>query len=124
MEHRNTNNAGGGFILGILIGVLITLLFTTKKGRKILKTITDEGMDKINNFEDLFEKKMREEDDEDMGMSNEDVPSPVLIATHQVQVDPLAHQEEYHASDEVSSHSHTPIATGRRFFRGTPKRSN
>lgn len=44
------------FLLGVLIGVAITLLFTTKKGRRILKTLTDEGMDKISKWEDILYK--------------------------------------------------------------------
>jgi len=43
-----------GFILGILIGILLTLLFTTRKGRKLLKTITTEGSRKFNSWDDLI----------------------------------------------------------------------
>jgi hypothetical protein len=61
------------FVLGILIGVALTLLFTTKKGRKILRALTDEGMDKISKWEDVLHKvQPQEEEDVDEIMDGED----------------------------------------------------
>lgn len=90
MDNRNAHTSGGGFLLGVLIGVLIALLFTTKKGRRILKSLTEEGMDKISNIEELFEKKLREESTDDMGIGDfevkhemhEVVSSPSPVTTH------------------------------------------
>ena len=119
MDHKN-NNSNSGFLFGVLIGVLLTLLFTTKKGRKILKTITDEGIDKITNLEDLFEKKLHEEDEDDMGISNYDTPAEIkIIARHEVAESPREHVHVHH---EQQNYPHATSA-GRRFFRGIPKRN-
>lgn len=78
MEHdrRHDQNSGNSlhtFLLGVLIGVAITLLFTTKKGRRILKTLTDEGMDKISKWEDiLYKAQTQPVEDADEMMDGED----------------------------------------------------
>ncbi len=57
-EHKDAGHHG--FMLGILIGILIALLFTTQKGRKLLKVITTEGSRKIGNWDELIEVLQRE----------------------------------------------------------------
>lgn len=52
------HHSGNGFLFGIIVGVLLTLLFTTKKGRNILKTLADEGVDSIN---DLLDPEIQDE---------------------------------------------------------------
>jgi gas vesicle protein len=61
-RHNHQHHQGGlnGFIFGVLIGVAITLLFTTKKGRRLLKALTDEGLDKVSKWEDLLDKKIEQ----------------------------------------------------------------
>ncbi len=49
-----------GFILGILVGILIALLFTTQKGRKLLKVISNEGTRKFSNLDELIALLERE----------------------------------------------------------------
>lgn len=49
-----------GFILGILVGILIALLFTTQKGRKLLKVISSEGSRKFSNLDELIALLERE----------------------------------------------------------------
>lgn len=107
---KHHNNSGNGFLFGILIGVLITLLFTTKKGRRILKQVTDEGMDKITNLEDLFEKKLREEDTDDMGLGNIAISKetqhvhtpPSHVTTHH------PHTNHIHQTDSHTYSHHYP----------------
>lgn len=53
-EMENKNNIGGAgsiFLLGLLIGVLVTLLLTTKKGREIIKEFMDKTIKKISDLE-------------------------------------------------------------------------
>jgi hypothetical protein len=53
-EMENKNNSGGAgsiFLLGLLIGVLITLVLTTKRGREILKEFMDKTIQKISDLE-------------------------------------------------------------------------
>lgn len=66
MEKKN-NSGGGGFnifVMGIIIGVLATLLLSTKKGRKLLRVIVNEGADRISKWEDVADslKTQFEED--------------------------------------------------------------
>lgn len=57
---NNSNNAvGNGFLLGVLIGVILTLLITTKKGREILKDLLDRGIEKISNLEDILPTQIK-----------------------------------------------------------------
>ncbi len=54
-EERTTSGHGHAtFLSGILVGILIALLFTTKRGRQLLKVISDEGIGKFNKWEDLL----------------------------------------------------------------------
>src|SRR5258706_8128591 len=65
MEHKNCNhhNGGGnGFIFGFFAGVLVTLLFSTKKGREILRLLTEKGIEKFSDIEGAFEDPQDEED--------------------------------------------------------------
>ena len=57
MDNRHHSSGGSGsnlFFLGIIIGVVITLLLTTKKGRKILEILIDEGVEKMSKWEDVI----------------------------------------------------------------------
>ena len=54
---------GGGFILGLIVGVIITLLLSTKKGREILKDLTDKGLNKFSDLQNAL--NMTEEEFED-----------------------------------------------------------
>ena len=39
-----------GFLLGLIIGGGLALLFTTKKGNKILKVVSEEGFEGLSKF--------------------------------------------------------------------------
>lgn len=85
-RERNQEDHQGGsfhpFLLGVIVGVALTLLFTTKKGRKILKTLTDQGMDKIEKWEEVLYKKMP--------------------ATEEVEeVDEMMQAQDYEAAEEL-----------------------
>lgn len=78
----NNNSGGGfshGFILGALIGGGIVFLFGTKKGKKLLKTITEEGLEGIAELEDFVEDEAEEYEEESSHNSSEPVvkASPV-----------------------------------------------
>ena len=62
-KEKNHHSSLNGFIFGVLIGVVITLLITTKKGRRILRSLTDEGLEKVSRWEDLINKKIDEKVD-------------------------------------------------------------
>ena len=56
MENNNNNNSGNnffsGFLLGALIGAAVVFLLGTKKGKRIWKAISEEGIDNISNILD------------------------------------------------------------------------
>lgn len=69
--NNNENHKGGGFsnafLWGFIIGGAVVFLLGTEKGRKFLKTITDEG---IGNLSDLMEEGIEEYEEID----DEEIP--------------------------------------------------
>ncbi len=100
MDNRN-NNSGGGFLFGLLIGGAIVFLVGTDKGRKILKSLTDEGMDELS---EVLERAEEEIEDEE----------PALIARKEGVVE----EEEISAPSTNGIKSNDSTSTlKRRFFR-------
>ena len=65
------NNHGGGFLAGLLIGGVVGALVSTKKGRQILKDLSEYGLEYVGkaiNLDDL--ETILNEDEEEM-MSGE-----------------------------------------------------
>lgn len=117
-NHDASNGWSSGFLFGLLVGVALTLLFTTKKGRRILKALTDEGMHKLSQWEDLVEKLPENMDPAAREIEEEAedtyVPIHEEIATH--------HEEKARVQSQangVVKKAHPP----RRLFRGIPKKS-
>ena len=54
MENNNNNNSGNnffsGFLIGALVGAAIVFLLGTKKGKKLLKAVSEDGVDNISNL--------------------------------------------------------------------------
>jgi gas vesicle protein len=69
-SNKSQKSGGNGFILGVIVGVMIALLFTTKKGRAILRDITEKGIDKLSSLEELTKKAENGEYDD--GFEEED----------------------------------------------------
>lgn len=71
----NNNNSGNnflsGFLLGALIGAAVVFLLGTKKGKRLLKAISEEGIDNISNILDGANKT--EDLDEVSGDKKEDI---------------------------------------------------
>lgn len=63
MERRNqqSNGLGCGFLLGVIVGVLLALLFTTKRGREILKDVLEQGVEKFSDLERLMKEQQAKE---------------------------------------------------------------
>lgn len=85
MEHRNNNGNGSGFLLGVLVGVIITLLFTTKKGREIVKDLTEKGLDKFSTLQDVLEGNFEDEEFDD---TNDYVQEEPVKSVSEVPVEP------------------------------------
>jgi gas vesicle protein len=78
--NNDTNKSGGnffsGFIIGALVGAAIVFFLGTKKGKKLLKVISEEGMDKLNN---VLEKADKTADLEEIYEEEEEIaPKKIL----------------------------------------------
>lgn len=73
-SNRSNNNFFSGFLLGTLIGAAIALLLVTKKGKKILKAISEEGEGKISNILNKIEKSV---DLEEVELEGDDIETVV-----------------------------------------------
>jgi hypothetical protein len=75
---------GNGFVWGMAVGALLVLLFTTKKGRRILKVLSEEGFEKMKHWEgkieelDLSDDEIEEGEDYIVGTEEND-PSTVKV---------------------------------------------
>lgn len=80
MDHRSEkphhphahHQKGGRFMDGLLVGLILgfglALLITTKKGRRMLKMLTEEGLDSVSELKkrlDNIEVVLDENDDEE-----------------------------------------------------------
>ncbi|MBI4084366.1 MAG: YtxH domain-containing protein [Candidatus Levybacteria bacterium] len=126
-QKQHQSHFGTAFVLGLVIGAGIALLFATKKGRRILKALTEEGLDNIPDLKKYFRSTVNEftdDDDEEKGES-EYIEEKIRVAdmprhnTTRIHVDeePERHVE---AKENGSVKKHSPV---KRFFRGVPKKS-
>jgi len=107
------NNFFSGFLLGALIGAAAVFLLGTKKGKKILKAISEEGEGKISNILDKIENSV---DLQDEFSEDEEVVAPKKEIAKKVIV-----EEKPPARNASAS-----VAGGkvRRFFRGISRHVN
>ncbi len=55
-SNKSENNFFSGFILGALVGAVVVFLLGTKKGKRLLKAISEEGVGNISNILDEASK--------------------------------------------------------------------
>lgn len=104
----NENKGGNsGFILGLIIGGAAVFLLGTDKGRKILKSLTEEGFGELSQFIERAEEEIEDQDE---------VAAPKVRKARII-------EEEFESgavSNGVKSNGHAsePVMK-RRFFRRT-----
>lgn len=123
MENDNHNHQhanGSGFLLGVIVGVLITLLFTTKRGRIIFKEILEKGVEKFSNLEELMkESSMLDEEDIDEAEGEDFIPSvpttqpalpekKVVEQTQEEKIEPKQAKESTTSKQEEETAPATP----------------
>lgn len=104
MERNNSCSGGffNGFVLGFIVGAATVFLLATKKGKKLLKIITGEGLDKVSDLEELLEEKLEE---------------PAAPKPHT-----NGHSKPSSSFTTVVKTVSDAATTGRRFFKGINKR--
>lgn len=124
-QNNNHNQNSNGFLLGLIIGGVATLLFTTKKGREIVKDLTEQGIERISDFQDKMEKVVVDyedvpgEDYVEPEKRSAEIPEPEkpkLLAKEPMASAIPAKSEKAHKEKEVPSSQKTQ-RTVRRFFR-------
>lgn len=51
-NNKPSNNSFGVFLLGVIVGAAIVFLLVTKKGKRILRIISEKGLENISDFLD------------------------------------------------------------------------
>lgn len=117
MDNNNNNNSNnnffGGFLLGVLIGAAVVFLLGTKKGKKLLKVISEDGVDKFSNLLDETSKSV---DLDEIVQEDEKRPYVKKVAPREEFV-----QKREFAVKESSIEEKPKV---RRFFRGISRRVN
>jgi esterase/lipase len=103
-ERRATN----GFVWGLLLGGLITLLFTTERGRKILKEATAFGLEAL-------EKLAEEAQDLETGEEK-------TLKESVEKAEKMQERIESNDESEMLSQSNNGHAFKRRFFKNIKKK--
>jgi hypothetical protein len=112
MQEQKNNHFGAGFVLGLLFGVCLTLLLVTKKGRKLLRTLSEEG---VENMKDL-KSKLRQADiaiDEDLYLDDLEEQAPATLKEAVVKA----------VVEEEKKPEVTLKKPAKKLFRGIPKKS-
>src|SRR5579859_1325299 len=83
-NQHSSSNFMNGFVTGALLGGGLVFLFGTKTGKKLLKIISEEGLENMSSLSELLEDKFAdgmtvEEEGEVIGTTDEkdDEPSSV-----------------------------------------------
>ncbi|HVF69339.1 MAG TPA: YtxH domain-containing protein [Xanthomonadales bacterium] len=117
-KENNHDHNGNGFMLGVFLGSIATLLFTTKKGREIVKDMTEQGLEKFSELQDNIDKAVVTEEVEendyiepvDRPDQPKEIEKPKLLAKDKK-------PEKNHSEKEESIQSPKPHRAVKRLFR-------
>lgn len=93
---KNPSRFMDGLLVGLILGFGLALLITTKKGRKMLKTLTDEGLDSVTELKkrlDNIEVTLDEDDETDEEYIVEEVEEEPDSPQAAPSVKPLGNEE-------------------------------
>ncbi len=68
MDNNGNNKFLNGFIWGFIIGGALVFLLGTKKGKKLLRAISEEGLENIT---DILESQDEEHEDEEQSQETQ-----------------------------------------------------
>lgn len=92
-----------GFLIGVIVGAALVFLLATKKGKRLLSAISEEGLDNIADLVGEVEDGFEEE---------EELPKESVVESSKEEIKPKVH-----------SNGETKKSPTRRFFKGVPKKS-
>ena len=55
-QQKQSSGFMNGLLIGLVLGAGLVYLLTTKRGKKILHALTEEGLDSISNMDDLYKR--------------------------------------------------------------------
>ena len=122
-NHDRKIPSGNGFLFGVILGAVVTLLFTTKKGREIVKNLTEKGADRLSELQDNIDKAVEKgEAEESDYLEPEDRPKqqiepekPKLLAKEPSSSSKI--KTEKARQEKVNSPTKSPERAVKRFFR-------
>lgn len=97
MEKKHDNKFGSGFFWGLIFGAALVILFGTKRGRELLREISEKGAEML---EDFLKKQGITGDDEEEA------------------VDSIVQEEVQETNGEAK-----PKSSGKRLFKGLRKKA-
>lgn len=125
-QNNNHNQNSNGFLLGLLIGGVATLIFTTKKGRELARELTELGIEKISDLQEKIDEAVVEYEDipgEDY-VEPAERPSeppvlekPKLLAKEAAPPISAAKSEKLSTGKAENTQASKPHRAVRRFFR-------
>jgi hypothetical protein len=120
-QHNKTHKTSGdNFLLGLILGGLLTALFTTKRGREILHELSEKGLDALEDIEKNVEKKVAEAPQQLQEVYDEEIDdtvAPVPLPTAS-EINHQLDQAEYNVDPKHPETQHKV----RRFFKGVKKK--
>lgn len=107
MDNNNAGKFLNGFLLGAVIGGGIVFLLSSKKGKKLLRTLSEEGLDKVS---DLLEEQEEIIDDNKETEQQEPLSKP----------SPEGEKETNGETKHAQTTNKKPLV--KRFFKGISRR--
>lgn len=115
---NNNNNSGNSFksfLLGALIGGAAVYLLGTKKGRKLLQTVVENGLEGASEIEELLEENYEEE----IPPAKKEESSPPVSEPSKNETQGVAPQTNGELKESTVK---KVVTTGKRFFKRIPKK--
>lgn len=119
-QHHHDHQGGGfmnGFLLGAIIGAAVVFFLFTEKGKKLLKTISEEGIEGFADLKDLVQEEMYENEEEyessyDESSNDREYEEPERLK-------PIPHHTDHSHVEPIHHHESSPVSSkAKRFFRG------
>lgn len=113
MSNNGSRNGGSffnGFLWGAILGGGLVFLLGTKKGKQLLKVITERGLEGISEISDLIEDIEEEKEIREVPVKT--------IKSNGVHHSSIEHVSVHVPSESLVSKIKKPV----RFFKGIPKR--